>query len=177
MGSFTSVNQQHISSKRREQLTGIHCELNICGNYLFEEILNSVTHGIGCLAALFGTALLMAQAMKEDKVSNCCSICSPSWPDSFIITSITDCCCIFLTLFYQTYYHFYGSVVFCLSLNFLFLASTVSMFGGWVLADGMYCDGMISTIYSLSNYLTCTLLWYFFSLHLCCYCSSTIPSS
>ncbi len=69
-------------SKRREKLTGIHCELDIQGNYLFEEILNSVTHGIGCLAALLGTALLMGEAMKEEKASRssfCCSITSRNY--------------------------------------------------------------------------------------------------
>ncbi len=109
-------------------MTGVTCELDVCGNYLFEEILNSVTHGIGCVAALFGTALLMAEAMKEDKASSYCSISSPILTGSFIFPSMTDCCfSISLTLLYQTYYHFYGCAIFCLSLNFLFLASTVSI--------------------------------------------------
>ncbi len=67
-----------VSSKRREQLTGIPCKLDIQGNYLYEEILNSVTHGIGCMAALFGTSLLMAETMKEEKASSFRSISSPS---------------------------------------------------------------------------------------------------
>ncbi len=125
--------KQRIFSKRREKLTGVHCELDICGNYLFEEILNSVTHGIGCVVALFGTALLMAEAMKEDKAGSYYSISSPILTGSFIFISMTDCCfSVSLTLLYQTYFHFYGCAIFCLSLNFLFLASSVSMLG-WFL--------------------------------------------
>jgi len=45
------------------------CELRVSGNFVFEEILNSVTHGIGFLMAIVQTVLLMSEASMPGKTS------------------------------------------------------------------------------------------------------------
>ena len=59
------------------------------GNYVFEEILNSVSHGVAFLSAVVGANILIADA--------------------------TDV--------YHTDYHFWASVIYSVSLMFLFLSS------------------------------------------------------
>lgn len=63
------------------------------GNYVFEEIMNSLTHGIGFIASVVGTILLMTKA----------SIPEAS-PYHFWSCTIF-CCCLMLLYLSSTLYH------------------------------------------------------------------------
>ncbi|CAM9448778.1 unnamed protein product, partial [Heterosigma akashiwo] len=55
--SLETSPMQHLSARH-----GGCCKLRVDGNYVFEEILNALTHGIGFLMAIGQTVLLMSEA-------------------------------------------------------------------------------------------------------------------
>lgn len=56
---------QHKCSHRKSGCCAIR--VNVAGNYVFEEILNSLTHAIGFVLSLIGTILLMSEASGPEK--------------------------------------------------------------------------------------------------------------
>jgi channel protein (hemolysin III family) len=62
---YKPISQLQATCKARQRRCACHLEVH--GNYVFEEILNSLTHAVGFLATIIGSCLLISEASGPDK--------------------------------------------------------------------------------------------------------------